>query len=107
MSKKKTWKDFEVIGPRGNRRPITKKEWRARAKDAYLDKGGPRKGKPSGSSKIYEGKYYRRENFQVRNDKLADRKKELKALGYSVRTVKKGKFSSVYYRPKFERKKRR
>lgn len=107
MGKKKSWRDFEVIGPRGNRRPITKKEWRSRAKDGYLDKGGPRKGKPSGSSKIYQGKYYLRENYSVRNDKLAERKKSLREMGYSVRTVKEGKFSTVYYRPKFERKKRR
>jgi len=103
--KKKTWRDFEIIGPRGNRRTITKKEWRAKSKDFYLVKGGPDKGKPSGSSKIFSGKYYERENFMVRNDKVDQRKKELKSLGYSVRTKKKGKFSTIYFRPNFEAKK--
>lgn len=107
MKKKKTWRDFEVIGGRGNRRTITKKEWRNSAKDSYLIKGGKDKGKPTGASKIYQGKYYRRENYAIRNDKVANRKKELREKGYSVRTVKKGKFSTIYYRPNFERNKRK
>lgn len=76
-------------------------------KDQYLVKGGPNKGKVSGSVKKVGDKYYRRENYAIRNNKVAERKKELRSQGYSVRTKKDGKFTSIYKRPNFEMKKKR
>jgi len=84
----------------------TKKSWREAGKNGYFVKGGKDKGKPSGYWKIFNGKYYSRNNFQVRNDKVAKTKKYWKNLDYSVRTKKEGKFTSIFIRPNFERKKR-
>lgn len=82
----------------------TKKTWNQTMKDNYFIKGGPNKGKIDGSVKKVGNKYYLSENYQIRNDKVSERKSELRKEGYSVRTQKKGKFTSIYKRPNFERK---
>lgn len=89
---------------RNSKTAWTKKTWKSTMKEGYLIKGGPNKGKVDGSVKKVGDKYYRRENFSIRNDKVAERKKELRKQGYSVRTVKDGKFTSIFKRPNFERK---
>lgn len=85
----------------------TKSSWKKAGKEGYFIKGGPNKGKVGGSWKIFQGKYYNRNNFQVRNSKVAEQKSFWKSKGYSVRTVKDGKFTSIYKRPNFEKNKRR
>ena len=84
----------------------TKKSWINTAKSGYLVKGGPKKGKVDGSWRLFNGKYYKRNNFQVRNDKVKSTKKYWRDRDYSLRTKKDGKFTSIYIRPNFERKKR-
>jgi len=85
----------------------TKKTWRKQAKESYFIKGGPDKGKPDGGWKLFSGKYYSRNNFSVRNDKVATTKRFWKSRDYSIRTKKEGKFTTIYVRPNFERKKKR
>lgn len=85
----------------------TKKTWRSTAKNGYLIKGGKNKGKVGGSWRLFNGKYYNRNNFQVRNNKVQSTKKYWRDRDYSVRTKKDGKFTSIYVRPNFEKKRRR
>lgn len=85
MAKKRSWRDFE----------------KAKTKTAWNKQ---RKSLPRDTYKIFNGEYYARPYSMLRNDKVKARKAELKALGYSVRVVKKGKFSSIYKRPNFEKK---
>jgi len=94
MTKKSNnWRDFERID--GGKIP-NKSSWKKWFKK-----------QPKDSSKVIQGKYYRRPNSSIRNDKVKEEKSRLKKLGYSVRTVKKGKFTTIYRRPNFERKKKR
>lgn len=93
--------------PRTAKKSWNKRDWKSAAKNGYLIKGGKDKGKPSGSWKLFNGKYYSRNNYQVRNSKVSETKAYWKNLDYSVRTKKDGNFTSIYVRPNFERKKKR
>lgn len=84
-----------------------KRTWKSAGKDGYFIKGGKNKGKPGGSWKLFNGRYYSRNNFQVRNSKVKETKSYWKQRDYSVRTKKDGKFTSIYVRPNFEKPKRR
>lgn len=90
---KKTWRDFERID--GGKTP-NKTTWRK-----YF------KNQPKDSSKIIAGKYYARPNYSIKNDKVKDEKSRLRKLGYSVRTVKKGKFTTIFRRPNFEKSRKK
>ena len=90
---KKTWRNFERID--GGKTP-NKTSWRKWFKN-----------QPKDSSKIIDGKYYARPNSSIKNSKVKEEKKRLKMLGYSVRTVKKGNFTTIYRRPNFEKSKKK
>jgi len=102
--KKKTNKQNKFM--RTSKTYWTKKSWRETAKSMYFIKGGKDKGKLDGSWKLFNGKYFSRLNFKVRNDKVNKTKKYWKDLNYSVRTKKDGKFTSIFVRPNFEKKKK-
>lgn len=54
------------------------------------------------SFKKFGGKWYQRDNFQYRSDKIENVKKKARKTS-SIRTVKDGKWTSVYRRPKNKR----
>lgn len=85
----------------------TKSSWKKTAKEGYKVKGGPKKGKIDGSWRLFDGKYFNRNNYQVRNNKVKESKSYWKSRDYLVRTKKDGKFTSIYVRPNFEKKKRK
>ena len=88
----KTWRDIEKF----DGKTINKTQWKKRFKQ-----------KPSDSSKKFNGKIYARPNYSIRNDKVNDEKSRLRKLGYSVRTVKEGKFTTIFRRPNFEKSRKK
>ena len=74
----------------------TKETFDQKAKRLSINKGD---GTRNTSWKKFNGKWYQRDNFQYRKDKIESAKKKAKENNL-VRTVKDGKWTSIYRRPK-------
>ncbi len=57
-------------------------------------------GSKNRSWKKFGGSWFKRDNFQYRRDRIDYEKRKAREAGFKVRTVKDGKWFSLFTRPK-------